>query len=374
MSEYQYYEFRTVNRRLTDKERTEINKWSSRSNASATGAAFEYSYGSFPKDEKEVMKTYFDAMIYMANWSTKQLIFKFPRALVNVKEIVEYCVSDEIEIIDAGENFLLNICISEEEGGEWIEGEGWLDALLPIYHDIMNGDYRSLYILAIHSGCKQCDYDEECEEMEEPPIPQNLGNREGVLSDLIRFFEIDEDLIDIAASNSIVSDEKIEIDYKGLINHLSDLEKNEFLARLLDNETHLQIKLKQRLDKFASQGQLKDENLNQRRTFGEIRELLNIRKEKIKEEKRQIAAANKLKKLAEIEKSHDQMWMEIHQLVADRKPKSYDEAVDRLCKLKELAIHKKQLPKFKSQVEEVIEKYRSLSGLKSRIMERVLNN
>ena len=32
MSEYQFYEFRTVNRTLTKVEQTEINTWSSRAN------------------------------------------------------------------------------------------------------------------------------------------------------------------------------------------------------------------------------------------------------------------------------------------------------------------------------------------------------
>ena len=44
MSEYQFYEFRSVDRPLTTKEQQEIDKWSSRTSPSSTGATFIYNY------------------------------------------------------------------------------------------------------------------------------------------------------------------------------------------------------------------------------------------------------------------------------------------------------------------------------------------
>ena len=56
MSEYQYYEFRCIDRPLTAEEQKEIGRWSSRTHPTSTGAGFIYNYGNFPKDEKRVVE------------------------------------------------------------------------------------------------------------------------------------------------------------------------------------------------------------------------------------------------------------------------------------------------------------------------------
>ena len=47
MSEYQYYEFQTIDRPLTPKEQAEIKELSSRVKLTPTQAIFLYNYGSF---------------------------------------------------------------------------------------------------------------------------------------------------------------------------------------------------------------------------------------------------------------------------------------------------------------------------------------
>jgi hypothetical protein len=77
---------------------------------------FIYNYGDFPKDEKRVVEQYFDAMFYIANWGTKQLIFKFPKELMNIDSIKPYCTPEEISISESGKNLLLEFYFSDEEG------------------------------------------------------------------------------------------------------------------------------------------------------------------------------------------------------------------------------------------------------------------
>ena len=52
MSEYQYYEFRCIDRPLKEEEQKKIESWSSRTRPTSTGAIFVYNYRDFPKDEK----------------------------------------------------------------------------------------------------------------------------------------------------------------------------------------------------------------------------------------------------------------------------------------------------------------------------------
>ena len=78
MSEYQYYEFQTIDRPLTREEQADISQLSSRVQLSSTRAVFTYQYGDFRGDAKRCWLNTFDAMVYLANWGTRQLMFRFP--------------------------------------------------------------------------------------------------------------------------------------------------------------------------------------------------------------------------------------------------------------------------------------------------------
>src|SRR5688572_24812151 len=94
MSEYQYYEFQAIDRRLTPQEQAEVSKYSSRAQVSPTTASFVYHYGNFRGDPEDVLASYFDAMLYITNWGTRQLMFRFPVALVNPQAFEPYLFED----------------------------------------------------------------------------------------------------------------------------------------------------------------------------------------------------------------------------------------------------------------------------------------
>ncbi len=77
MSEYQYYEFRVMDRPLTDEEQAAMRQLSSRVVLTPTSAAFTYNYGDFRGDPEKVLLQYFDAMFYIANWGSCRLMFRF---------------------------------------------------------------------------------------------------------------------------------------------------------------------------------------------------------------------------------------------------------------------------------------------------------
>ena len=78
MSEYQYYEFQTIDRLLTEAERAEVEELSSHIDVAASQAVVTYSDGDFRHDPKQVLGRYFDAGLYLANWGTRRLMFRFP--------------------------------------------------------------------------------------------------------------------------------------------------------------------------------------------------------------------------------------------------------------------------------------------------------
>lgn len=66
MSEYQYYEFRTVERSLTAAEIVELRKLSSRAEITAMSFTNSYSFGDFRGNPDRMMEQYFDAFVYVA--------------------------------------------------------------------------------------------------------------------------------------------------------------------------------------------------------------------------------------------------------------------------------------------------------------------
>ena len=85
VSEYQYYEFLALDKPLTDEQRAELRKLSSRAEITATRFVNEYSYGDFRGSPEKLMERYFDAFLYLANWGTRRLMFRFPRALLDAE-------------------------------------------------------------------------------------------------------------------------------------------------------------------------------------------------------------------------------------------------------------------------------------------------
>jgi len=71
MSEYQYYEFQTIDRPLSAEQQAVMRKLSSRVDLSATRAAFNYSYSDFRGEPLKVLEQHFDALLYIANWGVE---------------------------------------------------------------------------------------------------------------------------------------------------------------------------------------------------------------------------------------------------------------------------------------------------------------
>jgi hypothetical protein len=74
MSEYQYYEFLAVDRPLTAAEQSEVRQLSTRARITATSFTNEYHWGDFRGDPHLMMRRYYDAHLYLANWGTHQIM------------------------------------------------------------------------------------------------------------------------------------------------------------------------------------------------------------------------------------------------------------------------------------------------------------
>ncbi|MEK7434952.1 MAG: hypothetical protein AABZ74_17590 [Cyanobacteriota bacterium] len=241
MSEYQFYEFRSIDKPLTKEEQNNIKDWSSRAKVNSSSAIFTYSYKDFSQDEQRVIQKYFDAMFYIANWGAKRIVFKFPTELINIEEIKKYCNDEEFSIIiNNKKNILIDFNFSEDEPeDDFIEGEGYLSSIISLRDDIMNGDYRCLYLAWLKTSNNAIN--------SEIPIPNGLNKLNSSLQSFIELLNIDKKLLSVAIKSSKDNDNNTDYQFENLIKGLTDEEKNSFLLRLVKGETLLTQKLIKRL-------------------------------------------------------------------------------------------------------------------------------
>jgi hypothetical protein len=84
MSEYPYYEWQTIDRPLNSMEQEAITRLSSHMDTvTSTQAIVTYSWGDFKHDPRVVLLQYFDAHLYLANWGTRRLLFRFPKSVID---------------------------------------------------------------------------------------------------------------------------------------------------------------------------------------------------------------------------------------------------------------------------------------------------
>ncbi len=242
MSEYQYYEFHAIDRRLTEAELGDLRNISSRAQLSPGHASFVYNYGDFRGSPEQVLLQYFDAMLYIANWGSRQLAFRFPRAAVDVHRLQAYELSDAITVARHKDHILLDIAFHEEEP-DWVDGEGLLTGLVSLRQDILQGDFRALY-LAWLKGLEV--ESEDAGELIEPPVPPNLQDLSPALHNLIDFFNVNPDVIAVAAENS-PSARAADSHLDQRIPDLPDSDKNVFLAKLLRGDAAARYELAKRL-------------------------------------------------------------------------------------------------------------------------------
>lgn len=367
MSEYQYYEFQSLDRPLTEEERKEIGSWSSRTTPTSTHAVFTYSFGDFPRDEKKVVEKYFDAMLYLSSWGGKRLMFRLPRALVEAKALQPYCSFGDVAVSTTKNHVLLDIFFEDEEGrGGWLEGEGWLSSLIALRNDLINGDLRVLYLAWLHSLNREYEIEELAQELE-PPVPPGLKSLNAALKSFINFFEIDGILIASASQASDDKQSEAEIDWERAVARLSKKEQSDFLVRLAKGEHNLNQSLLKRLRELSSNKPASSAPQKGSRTVGELlreaEEFAERAEKKRQHKKRQekIACVNALVE------QEPELWNKVSQLINLRKPKAYDEAVNTLKQLREAAEHLEHVDRFNAKIAQLQRDYSTLFGLKSRL-------
>jgi hypothetical protein len=227
MSEYQHYEFLALDRPLTEQQLAELRSISTRAEITATRFVNEYHWGDLKGDPAEMMARYFDAFLYLANWGTRQLMFRLPRGVLDEETAGLYCYTDAASVIETADHLIVSLYADRDPDDYWEEPGGQLAAMVQARSELAAGDLRLLYLgwlLAVQSD----DVDDE------PPVPAGLGNLSAPLQAVAEFLEIDQNLIAVAATASPGVQDDI-----GLAERIASLppkEKDTLLTRVVSGE------------------------------------------------------------------------------------------------------------------------------------------
>ena len=370
MSEYQYYEFQAIDQPLTPEEQQAVAQLSSRVSPHPWRSVFTYSYGGgLRRSAEDLLADYYDAMLYLANWGSRQLMFRFPKALVDPDQMQQYNVetteypSDVIQVDVRGEYVVLDIQLDAEEGLGWIEGEGWLDSLVGLRDAILQGDYRVLYLAWLKGLTTVYGADEDALG---PPLPPGLGELTPALHTFVELFDLDADMLQAAAEQSAPLKPRTftEDEVRQAIDKLAPEEKDDFLLQLARGEPQLSLVLKRRL---GMSGRAPQRSAGPRRTASEVLESIADMAERRRKAEAAAAEARRIAELEVLAQRGDAVWDEVDALIQKGQAKAYNKAVQLLEKLRDLAEHQEQTIAFQSRLNRIHDEYSRRYSLMRRL-------
>jgi hypothetical protein len=380
VSEYQYYEFRALDRRLTAEQQRRLRSLSSRAEISATRFTNEYSYGDFRGDPGRLLEEYFDAYLYAANWGTRELAFRLPRALLDAETARLYCDEEHRAwVTETAEHVIVRFRWDDDEGDDGIEGQGLLDPLLDARGELAVGDTRLLYLgwlLKVQLDGLDEDDDKGLADEVEPPVPAGLRELSDSLASVAGFLKIDKDLIAVAAE---ASGQLVPVSDGGIADWVTALpasEKDKFLTMVAEGEgAQVEALLVQRFRRetrpagsaAASAGRTAGELLagaEARRAARKEAEARAREEARARRAAEQAAAYERhLEKLAGLK---DEAWQQVEKLTMFSKPKEYDQATQLLKDLHVIARREDDIAAFTARVRELRTRYAKRPSLMER--------
>ncbi|MBI4320135.1 MAG: hypothetical protein HY675_16725 [Chloroflexi bacterium] len=380
MSEYQYYEFLAIDRPLSQSEMAELRRLSSRATITSTRLQNVYNWGNFRGDPDVLMEKYFDVFLYLANWGTHQFMVRLPGQLLAPETATLYSRGESASTRATSTHTILEFISDDEEGGGWVEdseGSDWLSSLVPLRGDIASGDLRCLYL-----GWLLCAQNGDLDDDEvEPPVPPGLGKLSAALDAFADFMRIDEDLIAVAAQRSL---DRIEIEpssgeLRRWIRDLAVSEKEAFLLRLVEgHDVHLRSELLQRFrqertspaatSKGAVERRRVAELLAAAERYGEARRREEAERAAVEQARRKREEAEaRAKYLDTLVGRDEEIWSRVKVLIEVKKAAEYDQAVQYLKDLRDLAGRGGRIDQFSTRLAEL----RALNPGKQALLRRL---
>ena len=348
MSEFQVVKFRAVDRPLTDKQMEFMDRQSSRAEFSKWDFSVEYHYSSFRGDIDGMLRNGYDIFIMDSNIGRRELRLRLPMGLPFSKGVISRYLCVEGLSWEKDKNGAGGIlCISpalEDVSYLEIDFGDLFEAATALREMLMSGDLRALYFIWL---CCLYDFNQDLEELVEPPVPHGLADFPDSVKFLIELFEVDPLIVD-AASEGIPdfdSDEiKSNMERKWIAslspNQLTEIVRMLLCGDAVDLKNSLQAEMRSQLPAIEWPAS------NLQRTAETLMNLGETVRKKVDQQNRIKAAAKAKRDAKKAEKERQLRMVEIKaapdawlkrasKLVEERGTDNYREAASLLADLRE---------------------------------------
>ena len=231
MSEYQSYEFVALDRPLTAAEMAELRSISTRAQITPARFVNEYQWGDLKADPAELLARYFDVHVYFANWGSRRLMFRLPRAMVDLEDLRTCVPGGPVTLTVTEHHVVLDLWSeTEEPEEEWFEDGQLLASLTPLRAELLRGDRRVAYLawlLAAQAG--ELDPDTP-----EPRVAHGLDAPSASLAALTSFLRVDPDLLAAAAEAGVEDTDEMER-FRSWVERFPGREQQRWLLRAVDD-------------------------------------------------------------------------------------------------------------------------------------------
>ena len=345
MSEYQYYDFKAIDHALTKTEMAALRSISTRAVITSTSFTNHYEWGDLKADPLKLLEKYFDALVYVANWCTREFHLRLPKELVDAKRLKAMLPGKSAQVRSSGKVITISFESDGEPDDDWDDGTGWMGSLISLRGDLLRRDFRCLYLgwlFSVQNG-------EFSDEVLEPPVSAGLRELSAPYNSLIEFLGIDEDLVEVAASAS--EPLKAGPSRKELAAWIRGLPEKEKDGLLVDALTEMDERWRiELLRRFEHENvAVSDHGAVDRRRVADLLAASHARaeerKRKLNAQRAAEAALEKAKEeanrtlfLDQLAKREKAVWKEVDAYIQKRQPNDYDRAVALLSNLRDLAV------------------------------------
>ncbi|WP_194895105.1 hypothetical protein [Catenulispora pinisilvae] len=386
MSEYQYYEFLALDQPLSDDAYEYVRDLSTRAEITRTRFVNEYQWGDFRGNPSALMDLCYDAHLYFANWGTRILMLRLPPSWLALDTAAEYCNDETFSARRSGKNIVLEFQSQDESGEDWgYEVPGSLGLFVGIRNELSAGDLRPLYlawlagayyVLDENEG-DQSDGDQEDDYEVEPPVPAGLAQLTAPQRALADFLRVDQDLLKAAAEASAPIVDKPAADQNGAmdswIDGLTKKQKDETLRRLLsDDHARARKEILRSLQPCAPKPSTVRRRMSSlmaaAASQADIREAERQQELERQQGLRDLEAQrHRESQLALLSDRGERPWADVADLIAAKKPTSYDAAIRLLTDLAEISRRRGRSAQFAERLAEL----RSAHQRKPSLIERL---
>ena len=377
MSTYQYYEFLAIDQPLSSQETAALRSLSTRARITPVSMTNEYHWCNFGGDPDELVRLFFDAHVYVANWGAAVFMARLPREALDVKLFKPFEVDHILEYDVTPTHCVVSWRLEDSEEYDRFslvdDGQGWMTRLAPVREELLQGDLRSLYIGWLSAVSRGLVEDEDLE----PPLLADLGQLTAAQSALAEFLAVDKDLRLGAGLDRHGPEvfEPTQAETDAWIEALPRPEVLELLRQLLAGQgPRAAGALRSRYAAWRNslqtgEGELPRRTVAQLRLLAESAQVLRLAKEKAEREQAELERRKQREKyLSTLVANASKAWCEVERSVSRGSGLGYDEACAALVDLAEAH----SLQKRRSDFDRDMARFMTLNDKRKALVERLV--